>query len=138
MGRRERINEGKSMYRLFCLIFLLCVCVSAKAQSRWQGCLPSDVKPDEVIGIEQARIGSIVRQITVKQNLNQLKARCRGRKLIDQKGRQIYFYRLAGCWGNPPADYLEILERQRNELKKLKRRYTVVEISCNPTALLIQ
>jgi len=37
---------------------------------------------------------------------------------------------LIGCWGNPPEDYMEQLERQRLEIKRLKEKYTVVEISC--------
>jgi hypothetical protein len=34
--------------------------------------------------------------------------------------------------GNPPADYQEILQRQREELEKLKKQYTVIEMTCNP------
>jgi hypothetical protein len=77
-------------------------------------------------------------RVTVKDKLNVLKARCRKGKLVDVKGRQIRFYHLQGCWGNPPADYSEILDRQRNEIEKLKKRYTVIEMTCNPNGVLPQ
>ena len=34
-------------------------------------------------------------------------------------------YKLKGCWGNPPRNYQEILERQEAELAILRKRYTV-------------
>jgi hypothetical protein len=67
----------------------------------------------------------------VSQLLTKLRARCKQGKLVDGTGREIYFYRLAGCWGNPPEDYQEVLEKQRNEIVRLKKKYTVIEISCN-------
>lgn len=125
--------------RLLCLMFLICgSCGAASGQSRWDGCLPQDVKADEVIAIEPDVKGGSGRQITVGGKLKQLRARCRGRKLVDPRGKKIYFYRLTGCWGNPPADYEEILENQREELARLRRRYRVVEISCNPSGVLLQ
>ena len=124
--------------RLLCLMFLICGSyLVASHQSRRDGCLPQDVKADEVIAIEPDVKGGTGRQITVDGKLKQLKARCRGRKLVDARGKQIYFYRLTGCWGNPPADYEEILENQSKELARLRRRYRVVEISCNPSGVLL-
>ncbi len=77
----------------------------------------------------------VTASVTVEQKLVELKARCRRGKLVDRSGKEIRFYRLAGCWGNPPADYREILERQRRELEKLKKRYTVIELTCNPDGI---
>ena len=74
------------------------------------------------------------RDLTVRKRLSQLNARCRGGKLVTPAGRQIRFYRTA-CWGNPPADYLEILDRQKKELAQLKKKYTVIEIACDPRAV---
>jgi hypothetical protein len=119
---------------LFCFIFLLCGCGAARAQARWQGCLPDDVRADQVISVDQSRPDR-PREITVRQRLTQLRARCRRGKLADARGRQIRFYRLQGCWGNAPADYNERMERQRREVAALKRRYTVVEMECNPTGI---
>lgn len=104
-------------------------------------CLPSDIKLTDIVSAQVIRSdasGNTVKRVNVKERLTALKARCRRGKLVDRRGRQIYFYRLTGCWGNPPANYLEILERQRNELSNLKKRYTVVEMSCNTSGLEIQ
>lgn len=65
------------------------------------------------------------------QKLKELKARCRKRKLVDARGREIRFYQLVGCWGNPPDDYQQQLERQAKELAKLRKRYRVIEMMCN-------
>lgn len=69
------------------------------------------------------------KRITVKEKLTALKARCRRGKLVDAKRREIKFFKRE-CWGNPPADYLEIQQQQRAELARLKKKYTVVEIAC--------
>lgn len=119
--------------------FLLCL--SSLTPHRLETCLPSDIKLTDAVSAQIIRSdasGNVVKRLTVKEKLTALKARCKKGKLVDRRGRQIYFYRLTGCWGNPPANYGEILERQRNELSKLKKRYTVVEISCNTSGLQIQ
>ncbi len=72
----------------------------------------------------------MIKKVTVKDRLVELKARCRKGKLLDSRGKQIYFYRLIGCWGNPPVDYLEQVEQQRIKLRQLQRRYTVIQIPC--------
>src|SRR6266481_484701 len=81
-------------------------------------CLPDGIKPDTVVTSERVRSagGTTIRTVTVSQLLTKLRARCKKGKLVDGKGREIYFYRLIGCWGNPPADYQELLEKQRTEL----------------------
>ena len=96
-------------------------------------CLPDGIKPDTVVTSERVRSagGTTIRTVTVSQLLTKLRARCKKGKLVDGKSREIYFYRLIGCWGNPPADYQELLEKQRNELVRLKRKYAVIEIPCN-------
>ena len=60
----------------------------------------------------------------------QLKARCDNGRLVDDGGKEIRFYPLTGCWGNPPIDAPETLDRQRTELEELSRRYTVIEMTC--------
>jgi hypothetical protein len=111
----------------------------APAQNRFQACLPPDVKADEVISVQtvaSSSKGEKVKKVTVKQRLIEMKARCRNGKLLDRSGKEIRFYRLAGCWGNPPADYQEILASQRAEIEELRKRYTVVEIECMPSRLI--
>lgn len=98
-------------------------------------CLPPDVELETIVSatqIESAAGNKIVKE-TVKQRLDKINAGCRAGKLADGKGREIRFYRLQGCWGNPPQDYQEILNNQQKELEELKKKYTVIEITCNPS-----
>lgn len=99
-------------------------------------CLPAEIKPTDIISAREVRSGpqhGEVSTVTVAQKLKEIKARCRKGKLVDAKGREIRFYRLVGCWGNPPDDYQAILERQSKELQSLRRRYRVIEMTCNPS-----
>ncbi len=99
-------------------------------------CLPSGIKPSDVVSAQAAKPGSErseVKTITVAEKLKELRTRCRKGKLVDAKGREIRFYQLVGCWGNPPEDYQEILARQAKELASLRKRYHVIEMTCNPS-----
>ena len=98
----------------------------------FNSCLPKEVKPTEVVSARLAGSSSVLKKVTVRETLAQLKASCKKGKLVDAAGREIRFYRLEGCWGNPPADYQEILRKQSEELEKLKKQYTVIEMTCNP------
>lgn len=125
--------------RMFYLVILIGgASIAAEARPSWQGCLPSDISADEVIAVEPASQKKAAREVTVEGKLNQLGARCRNKRLVDAKGKPIHFYRLTGCWGNPPENYEEILTNQQAELARLRRRYRVIEIPCNPTGLMIQ
>jgi hypothetical protein len=90
-------------------------------------CLPKDVRADEAVsyGIKGKS------NLTVEKKLAEMKARCRRGKLVDARGREIRFFRVA-CWGNPPEDYQEIRRRENEELANLKRRYAVIVFGCNP------
>ncbi|MDX6611719.1 MAG: hypothetical protein QOD75_905 [Blastocatellia bacterium] len=98
-----------------------------QAHSTKLNCLPPGTTLDEVVSYG----GNARRNVTVGKKLNQLKARCRNRKLVDAKGREIRFHR-PSCWGNPPADYQEIQQRESEELQRLQKRYTVIVFGCNP------
>ncbi len=90
-------------------------------------CLPKDISLDQIV-----TYGRTANQnITVKKKLIQIKARCRNGKLVDAKNKEIRFFRIS-CWGNPPADYLEIEQREQEELEELQRHYTVIVMGCNP------
>jgi len=71
---------------------------------------------------------------TLGKTIIGLGARCYRGKLVDRKLRQIRLFRDA-CWGNPPADYLEIIEKQREELVALRKEYLVIEIVCDPRSI---
>jgi len=98
-------------------------------------CLPEYVKPTEVVStrLVQTDGRTLVETITVEQKLAELKANCKNGKLVDGAGTEIYFYKLTGCWGNPPRNYQEILERQEAELARLRKQYMVIEMTCNPS-----
>jgi len=97
-------------------------------------CLPKGIENTDIVSAPVARPGrNAAGKVTVEQKLKEIKARCRRGKLVDASGKEIYFYRLQGCWGNPPADYREILNQQKSELEKLRKRYRVIEMTCNPT-----
>lgn len=118
------------------LILLSFLTIPAMAQS--YKCLPGDIRLDTVAKTDRVatRAGQEkIEKTTIVQTLKKLKASCSGAKLVDNKRREIRFYRLQGCWGNPPQDYLEIMDRQRRELIDLKKKFTVVEITCNPSGL---
>jgi hypothetical protein len=95
-------------------------------------CLPPEVNLEEVVSAPPAKLanGKSAKQVTVRDKLLSLKARCKKGKLVAGNGREIRFYRLIGCWGNPPDDYEEQLKRQSEELQRLKKKYAVVEIPC--------
>lgn len=100
-------------------------------------CLPAEINLDTIVANEPADSGKQppAKNVTVKARLSQLKARCKRGKLIDRRGRQIRFYTLIGCWGNPPDNYLELLENQEREIQQLKKRYTVIQIPCGRGAV---
>lgn len=102
-----------------------------------RACLPDGIKATDIVSAQRTRSSGVVKRVTVEDKLTELKARCKKGKLVDTSGREIRFYRLTGCWGNPPADYQEILQRQTDELEKLRKRYTVIEMTCNPDGVQI-
>lgn len=121
----------------YLIIFMFCFSsLPEQTSQRFECCLPKGTHLTDVVS-SRVNKGALsagpAEQVTVKEKLIEMKARCKKGKLVDSSGKQIVFYRLTGCWGNPPADYQEILERQRSEIEKLKRRYTVVEMTCNPS-----
>ena len=138
--KRRGGNRGRrTMWlRVLCTLILIAgASVAAQGKSRWQSCLPADVDAGEVISLESVAPGREAKKVTVTTKLNQIGARCRANRLVDAKGKQIHFYRLIGCWGNPPLDYQEILDNQQKELAQLRRRYRVIEITCNPSGVML-
>ena len=95
-------------------------------------CLPPGINLDSNVANEPSEPDKQLQAkgVTVKAKLSHLKARCKRGKLLDSKGRQIRVYTLIGCWGNPPDNYLELLENQDREIQRLKKRYTVIQIPC--------
>ena len=101
-----------------------------KASSSHFDCLPESFKLTDVVSYGQKRKGSD-EDITIKDKLVQIKARCKGGKLLDGKGKEIKFFKFS-CFGNPPIDYDEIMQKEREEFDKLKKDYTVIVVECDP------
>lgn len=110
---------------------VLCANLLVAEPQTLKTCLPSGIKLTDVVStrMDSARL---LKKITVEQRLAELRASCRAGKLVDSAGKEIRFYRLKGCWGNPPEGYQEILQKQAAELEKLRERFTVIEMTCNP------
>lgn len=98
-------------------------------------CLPDGIDLHTVVEVVQDPKTPESKKVTVKEKLKSICAKCREGKLVDGSGREIRFFRLQGCWGNPPADYLEILGKQAKEIEELKKNFTVVELTCNPAGV---
>ena len=111
---------------------LTCLFSGDGASKGFAPCLPAGVELEEVVSAPQSKSATATpsKRVTVRETLFRLEAHCKEGKLIAGSGREIRFYRLVGCWGNPPVDYLEQLARQNQELERLKKHYTVVEIAC--------
>jgi hypothetical protein len=90
-------------------------------------CLPKDLSPKEVVSYR----GRGKDVVNVEKTLVKMNAKCRQGKLFDSKRQEIRFFR-PQCWGKPPTDYLEIQQRENEELKKLRNLYTVIVFACNP------
>ena len=105
--------------------------VSPARTCNTDACMPPGIQATDVVSSQAAKPGGKVVKVTVAQQLKALGARCRKGKLVDAKGTEIRFYQLVGCWGNPPDDYQEQLERQAKELAKLRKRYHVIEMTCD-------
>lgn len=129
-GKRYHENMLIEFHSVAAIALSLSFNFSDGSQSHFARCLPTEISPEQVVLASPPANSGLRKPVTVKQRLVQLKARCRKGKLIDGKGRQIYLYQLTGCWGNPPENYEEILENQRQELIRLRKRYTVIEVTC--------
>lgn len=114
------------------VVSVLCCTFTPAQRNGFDGCLPAGISSETIVLVQPSKSTSRIttKRTTVKERLIQLRARCKGGKLRDRAGREIYFYTLIGCWGNPPANYLEILQRQEREIQRLKKRYTLIQIPC--------
>jgi hypothetical protein len=116
------------------IAFAVCTSKSVLAITDVAKCLPPGIQLSDVV--EAKPDGDAREAVTVAHKLAQLNASCsRSNKLVDDAGREIVFYRLKGCWGNPPDNYDEILAQQQKELDEMKKEHTVIEMTCNPSGV---
>jgi hypothetical protein len=122
---------------LLLLSFVACPLGSgarSPATEQFVRCVPRGTNLDKAVINEPSQAKAQSGKQTVRTRLVQLEARCKRGKLVDGKGRQIYLYLLLGCWGNPPPNYLELMKRQDEEISRLKKRFTVIQIPCGDFA----
>ena len=93
-------------------------------------CLPAESKLSDVVSYRPRKKGSDD-YITIEDKLVEIKAQCKQGKLVDSKGREIKFFKFS-CYGNPPMDYEEIAQKERDELDKLQKDFTVIVMECDP------
>ncbi len=118
------------------LVIAVLAFVGMSSAQKYNKCLPADIKEDTVIGWDNpVNSERAAKPITVRQALAKLKARCVCDKLVDGRGKEIRFFQLQGCWGQPPPNYLAIMENQRVEIDALKKKYLVIEMTCNPSGI---
>ena len=114
--------------------FVCLISFAAVVYSQKYPCLDPAISLTDPVSFESTS----GKAITVGHKLKTLRARCSHKKLVDRKGRPIRFYQLKGCWGQPPPNYDQVLDRQRKELADLRKKYTVIEITCNSSGLPVQ
>jgi hypothetical protein len=116
---------------LFLILLLLSTTQAdgKKTRSARINCLPEGFALTDVVSYQRSASGK-EDHITIEQKLAELKARCKRGRLLDGKGREIRFFRPA-CFGNPPADYEEIRQRESEELARLQKDYNVIILECD-------
>lgn len=124
----SQINQNLPTQTLTKSVCLKNKCISLQKQD-FEECLPVNISLNDIAEIQNSS------KITIKDKLIQAGATCQNNKLLDRSKKEIAFYRLTGCWGNAPADYQEIMDKQKKELEKLRIKYDVIEITCNPSGI---
>ena len=105
--------------------------VSGAKTNRLASCLPEGVKlTSEILEQSAGSTSAKGKPKTVASKLAELRARCKNRKLVSRNGKEIRIVQLIGCWGNPPEDYQEQVQRQQREIAELRKKYIVIEIPC--------
>ena len=119
--------------RTICVLAIASACFAARPKSPASqdvACLPAGMQPAAIVSAD--RVGDRLVTVTVAQRLQQLRAFCLRDSLVDSAGRPIRFYRLH-CFGAPTQYAMETMRRERAELDSLRRRFTVVAMTCSPT-----
>jgi hypothetical protein len=105
--------------------------VSGAKTNRLASCLPEGVKlTSEILEQSAGSTSAKGKPKTVASKLAELRARCKNKKLFTRNGKEIRIVQLIGCWGNPPEDYQEQVQRQQREIEELRKKYIVIEIPC--------
>lgn len=122
----------RNLVTVFSILMFWTPAMTCAKTDNFSSCLPKEVQLKLIVQEEtpSASNKKPSKPPTIEQKLRQLQAKCKDGKLVDQHGKEIRFFYLIGCWGNPPEDYQQQLDEQAKKLKSLKEKYTVLEIPC--------
>jgi hypothetical protein len=134
MHREQELDYLQIMFLpALVLTLTLLTPVSGADTTRLSSCLPEGVKlTNEIFEESDGSTTAKGKPKTVASKLAELKARCKNSKLVTRNGKEIRIIQLIGCWGNPPEDYQEQLNRQQREIQEFKKKYIVIQIPCTP------
>ena len=114
------------------LMLTLLTTASGSKSQRFSSCLPEGVELNsEILEESGGSTSAKGRPKTVTSKLAELRARCKNKKLVTRTGKEIRIVQLIGCWGNPPEDYQEQMNRQRRSIEELRKKYVVIQIPCS-------
>ena len=117
----------------FAIMLTLLTTASGSKSQRFSSCLPEGVKlTTEILKESDGSTSAKGKPRTVASKLAELSARCKNKKLFTRNGKEIRIVQLIGCWGNPPEDYQEQMNRQRRDIEELRKKYVVIQIPCAP------
>ena len=105
-------------------------------KTSFANCLPIGIKDSTVVSAKMTTDSNgqnIIEKVTVTEALLKISASCQNSILLDEQAKEIRFYNLVGCWGALPEDAAEQLAKQENEIANLKKDFTVIELTCNPS-----
>lgn len=100
---------------------------SGQASTSEFPCLPEGFQLEDKIA---AGPKASMQPLTIKDKLLELKAHCKRGKLVDSKGKEIRLFKFT-CFGNPPDNYQEIVQKESQTLANLQKRYKVLVIPCD-------
>lgn len=122
--------------KLFLFIVLAISSQTTFAQNKTNyPCLPKGIGPNTVVSATFAPRPELSKKVYVKDKLQLLNARCSKKKLLDGEKREIKFYQLSGCWGYMPPNAKEIYTKQSEDLAELRKKYTLITLTCNPSGV---
>jgi hypothetical protein len=94
--------------------------------------LPPEVRLDTVAEADGSQ------KVTVEEELARVGARVgEDGTLQDARGRPVKFFRLTGCWGNPPGNYQQIIDEQNRALAEMRKTHCVITLTCNPSGIAV-
>jgi len=109
------------------MILIVLLVSSAAINAQRYNCLPAGVTEKTVVNSQSATGNST----SAGKALKSLGARCSRGSLIDRNRRKIVFFHMQTCWGNPPADYQDVMAAQQKEIARLRKRSTVILVPCD-------